>query len=316
MGAIQWSGRAASALLGPLPSRASTKSITGRVLLRLSAEAGDRRCGSAAVGSSEETPSSDPAAQTVALAAAGPELAAVGTGSEAPGAGGRRMPEKASEPLDRTLRERLLEVLQPPLDLRLSFRGPLVWPSELMPFQLAGVRALLDHDRLLLADEMGLGKTVQALAAIRIMVLTGRLGSCLVVVPASLVGQWRSQADRWAPELRLTTVRGPAQRRLSQWRSSAHIHLTSYETVRSDSHVSREREWDLVVLDEAQMIKNAGTEVALVVKRLLRRRAWALTGTPWRTGWRISPPSWNSPSRGLSIGPPSRWSRTCAFAMR
>jgi len=75
-------------------------------------------------------------------------------------------------------------------------------------------------------------------------------------------------------------VRGPALERTAQWRMPAHVHVVSYETLRSDAHLSRKRIWDLVVIDEAQKIKNQDSDVAGAIKRLLRRRAWALTGTP------------------------------------
>ena len=178
------------------------------------------------------------------------------------------------------LKARLLAVLQPPLEASLSRSGPLEWPADLMDFQLTGIRLLLDRDRLLLADEMGLGKTVEAIAAIRLLARRGQISTCLIVVPAAVINQWLRELERWAPELRTCLVRGPAADRPAQWRMPAHVHLISYETLRSDAQLSRERIWDLVVIDEAQKIKNGDSEVAAAVKRLLRRRAWGLTGTP------------------------------------
>jgi SNF2 family DNA or RNA helicase len=178
------------------------------------------------------------------------------------------------------LKARLLRVLQPPLEASLSRSGPLEWPADLMNFQLTGIRLLLDRDRLLLADEMGLGKTIQAIAAIRLLAHRGQISTCLVVVPAAVITQWLREVGRWAPELRTCVVRGPAVDRTAQWRMPAHIHVVSYETLRSDAQLSRERIWDLVVIDEAQKIKNHDSDVTATIKRLLRRRAWALTGTP------------------------------------
>jgi SNF2 family DNA or RNA helicase len=149
-----------------------------------------------------------------------------------------------------------------------------------MDFQLTGIRLLLDRDRLLLADEMGLGKTIQAIAAIRLLTHRGQISTCLVVVPAAVIAQWLRELERWASELRTCVVRGPAVDRTAQWRMPAHVHVVSYETLRSDAQLSRERLWDLVVIDEAQKIKNHDSDVAAAIKRLLRRRAWALTGTP------------------------------------
>jgi SNF2 family DNA or RNA helicase len=175
------------------------------------------------------------------------------------------------------LRSRLLAVLRPP---PASWAGGLDWPSDPYPFQLQGVRQLVEREALLLADEMGLGKTVQALVALRLLALRGDVERCLVVVPAAVFGQWRDQIARWAPELRLVPVRGQPELRRHAWRAAAHVHLVTYETLRSDPAPAWERIWDLLIVDEAQRIKNADTDTAVCVKRLWRRRAWALTGTP------------------------------------
>jgi SNF2 family DNA or RNA helicase len=156
---------------------------------------------------------------------------------------------------------------------------------ELMPFQADGVRMLLTRDRILLADDMGLGKTIQAIAAMRILCLQRTVQSVLLVVPASLINQWRRELHRWAPELRIIIVRGLARDRAWQWKASAHIAVVSYETLRSDftdnpESPPRRRVWDLVVLDEAQKIKNRDVDVSRQVKQLSRKRSWALTGTP------------------------------------
>jgi SNF2 family DNA or RNA helicase len=198
------------------------------------------------------------------------------------GAGRRGLPwvEEDGVPLVR----RLAAVLGPSTELLLTQRGPLAWPRPFRPYQLDGIRALLSRDALLLADDMGLGKTLQSIAAIRIMAIQGTIESALVVVPAGLLGQWRTELRRWAGELRVSTVHGEPSARAWQWRAPAHVYLTSYETLRSDSasvtNTPANRRWDLVILDEAQKIKNADSEVSRVCKQLKRARQWALTGTP------------------------------------
>jgi len=182
------------------------------------------------------------------------------------------------------LAKRLAVLLQPPPELLLAPDGPLEWPGPLLPYQLTAIRELLRRDMLLLADDMGLGKTVEALAALRVLALRRQTEAALVVAPAGLLTQWRAEVHRWAPELRLSTVHGgPADRRW-QWRTPAHVYLTSYETLRADftanPHSPVARLWDLVILDEAQRIKNAETDVSRACKRLRRRRQWALSGTP------------------------------------
>jgi SNF2 family DNA or RNA helicase len=188
---------------------------------------------------------------------------------------------KAEVPLSK----RLAYLLQPPTDLLLSRSGPIEWPAALFEYQLDGIKALLSRNALLLADDMGLGKTIQAIGALRVLILQHRVEAALLIVPAGLVTQWQKELRHWAPELRISTVRGLTDERAWQWTTPAHVYLTGYETLRSDftdnpQSPPRRRLWDVVIIDEAQKIKNRGAEVSRKCKQLLRRRAWALTGTP------------------------------------
>jgi SNF2 family DNA or RNA helicase len=198
---------------------------------------------------------------------------------------------RLGEPADVTghlqppLWKRLMYLLQPPTDLLLDTDGPIEWPAPLFLYQVDAVRTLLARDAILLADDTGLGKTVEAIAALRILVLQQRMQAALVVVAAGLVRQWRKALNAWAPELRVSTVQGPAADRAWQWQSPAHVYLISYDTLREDAAYnsdspSRRRIWDVVTLDEAQRIKNRDADISRLCKRLRRRRAWALTGTP------------------------------------
>ena len=160
----------------------------------------------------------------------------------------------------------------------------LTWPYPLMPFQQEGIATLLRNDRLLLADDMGLGKTVQAVAAMRVLRSRNEIESCLVVAPAGLLGQWRRELDRWAPELSAIIVDGSASERSWKWPARKDVKLVSYDTLRSDfgnnalAPVRREH-WDVVVADEAQRVKNRN-DTSDALKGLQRTRSWALTGTP------------------------------------
>jgi hypothetical protein len=183
------------------------------------------------------------------------------------------------------LAKRLAYLLQPPTDLLLSVTGPLEWPRPLFEYQMEGIKALLSHEALLLADDMGLGKTVQAIGALRILTLQRLIEASLIIVPAGLISQWRRELRFWAPELRISTVHGPVADRAWQWITPAHIYITSYETLRADftenpQSPPRRRTWDVVILDEAQKIKNRDVEVSRKCKQIYRRRAWVLTGTP------------------------------------
>jgi SNF2 family DNA or RNA helicase len=180
---------------------------------------------------------------------------------------------------------RLAYLLQPATDVLLARSGPLEWPGPLFDYQVNGVRALVSRDAVLLADEMGLGKSIQAVAALRVLAVQRRVESALVVVPAGLVRQWRTFIATWARELRVSVVHGGAAERAWQWMTAAHVYLTSYETLREDylrqtPSPVRRRIWDVVVLDEAQRIKNRAADISRICKLLMRRRAWALTGTP------------------------------------
>lgn len=167
-------------------------------------------------------------------------------------------------------------------DARHGSIADLWWPKPLFPYQKSGIQLLCESPSMLLADEMGLGKTIQAIGALRSLFVRNEIKSALVVVPAGLVLQWRRELRTWAPELKLATILGSAGDRALLWRSEAQVYVASYERIRSDSpsgQVARRR-WDVVILDEAQRIKNPDADVAHAIKRLARVRSWALTGTP------------------------------------
>jgi SNF2 family DNA or RNA helicase len=204
------------------------------------------------------------------------------TGLTRPTLGGVAGLARAQSP---PLWRRLAQVLQPPADLLLSTAGPIEWPAALFPYQVDAVRTLLAREAVLLADDTGLGKTVEAIAALRILALQRRLEGALVVVPAGLLRQWRKALGGWAPELRISTIHGRATERAWQWQTPAHAYLVSYDTLREDGaeradSPPRRRTWDVVVLDEAQRIKNRDTDISRLCRQLRRHRAWALTGTP------------------------------------
>jgi len=184
-----------------------------------------------------------------------------------------------------SLAKRLAYLLQPPTDMLVSPEGPLEWNGNLFPFQVDGIKALISHKSLLLADDMGLGKTIQVVAALRILAIQRRMERALLIVPLSLLVQWRNEIRNWAPELRVSTVHGAAQERAWQWKAPAHIYLTTYEILRSDltenpESPPRRKTWDVVILDEAQRIKNRDIELSRKCKQVPRKKAWVLTGTP------------------------------------
>ena len=176
--------------------------------------------------------------------------------------------------------EQLFYILQPPI---LPPSGPIIVflnGKKPYPFQVRGVKWLVEHESALLADEMGLGKTIQAIIAIRILFRRGELQRTLVVCPASVTYNWEREIRSWAPELRVFRIQGDKATRSEAWKSNAEIYIVSYETLRNDVGEFDSAKFDLCVLDEAQKIKNPTTKVHRAVKQLMPKFRWALTGTP------------------------------------
>ncbi|MGJ7456810.1 SNF2-related protein [Halomonas sp. RA08-2] len=136
----------------------------------------------------------------------------------------------------------------------------------------------------ILADDMGLGKTVQVLAHVLDERARGALvGPTLVVAPTSLVGNWCAEAARFAPELAVVALQGgkaQRQRQFDEALLAADLVVTTYPLLIRDLKALREIEFGLLVLDEAQAIKNAASHTARAVRELNVRRALAMTGTP------------------------------------
>jgi superfamily II DNA or RNA helicase len=136
-----------------------------------------------------------------------------------------------------------------------------------------------------LADDMGLGKTIQVLA---LLVRRGQMAAeaglphrpSLVVVPKSLVFNWMDEARRFAPQLKVLNHTGNTRATEAERLAEHDLVLTTYGTLRRDVMRHRESEFDYVVLDEAQSIKNAGSQAAKACRLLRARHRLAVTGTP------------------------------------
>ena len=157
-----------------------------------------------------------------------------------------------------------------------GFRG------RLYPYQVDGVAFLVGRQRALLADDMGLGKTAQAIAAMARLFRKGEIQRALVVCPASLKHQWQQEIARFVdlPGVRTTVVSGTRVAREAIYANPGEVLISSYELVRFDEKAVATLAPDLLILDEAQRIKNWRTRTADVVKRLPTARAFVLTGTP------------------------------------
>ena len=180
------------------------------------------------------------------------------------------------------LEDRLFFVLQPPLEIMLA-SSKLEFPFEPFPYQYDGIAFLFPREAAILADEMGLGKTMQAISAIRMLLLAGQARSVLLICPKPLVTNWVREFRLWAPEVPVTVVEGDAAKRRFIWsQRAAPVRIANYELLMRDRELLEEPDchFDLVVLDEAQRIKNRHSSTAEIVRSLPRSRSWALTGTP------------------------------------
>ena len=150
----------------------------------------------------------------------------------------------------------------------------------LYPYQLEGVYHFLSSGRLLLADDMGLGKTVQAAAAAHALFHAGRVKRGLLIVPASLKGQWLREWEA-TTDVPAELVEGRPEERAEQYRRlRSGFLIINYEQLLRDLDVVRKLDPDMVVLDEAQRIKNWATKTSMYVKALAPRYRLVLTGTP------------------------------------
>ena len=149
-------------------------------------------------------------------------------------------------------------------------------------YQWEGVSFLFGSPAALLADEMGLGKTVQAVVALSLL-LGERNGidRALIVAPASLTLNWMTELAAWAPSVTSRRVQGDVADRVAFYMLPIPVLVSSYEQVREDGLERIPRDaFDVVVLDEAQRIKNPDSATTLACRLLPRKRAWALSATP------------------------------------
>lgn len=149
----------------------------------------------------------------------------------------------------------------------------------LLPYQLDGVAFAAGAGRAILADEMGLGKTIQGVGTAEYLAREAEIKKVLVVCPASLKSQWRSEIHRFC-DRDVQLVGGPAAERGAQYNNSEFFTVCNYEQVLRDIVSIEQVKWDLIILDEGQRIKNWEAKTSNVIKSLKSRFALVLSGTP------------------------------------
>lgn len=184
------------------------------------------------------------------------------------------------------LEDRLFYLLQPPLENLLGDKT-MEFPFEPFSFQYAGIAFLFARHGAILADEMGLGKTMQSISTVRMLLRAGYIKNVLLICPKPLVTNWQREFKTWAPEVTVSVVKGNQHQRAWHWKKeTSMVKVANYELLTRDEEmvVNPERPYDLVILDEAQRIKNKNNTTSQVVHQIPRQRSWALTGTPIENG--------------------------------
>lgn len=152
--------------------------------------------------------------------------------------------------------------------------------ARLYPYQIDGTAFLAGTGRALLADDMGLGKTLQAIAAAAWLTQHEGVRKTLIICPASLKQQWAREINKFT-DLDSQLIQGPPPERGAQYRREVSFFIINYELILRDLTVINEiLRPDLIIMDEAQRIKNWRTKIAAAVKLIPSRYAFVLSGTP------------------------------------
>jgi SNF2 family DNA or RNA helicase len=152
--------------------------------------------------------------------------------------------------------------------------------TGLFPYQKEGVNFVLYRRAAIIADEMGLGKTIQAIAAAVFKKQIFGFQKTLIVCPATLKAQWKKEIEKFSGEAALILSGFPEQRERLYKDEGYFFFIVNYETVLRDSRAINSADFDFLILDEAQKIKNYETKTASAVKRLRAKHKLVITGTP------------------------------------
>ena len=151
--------------------------------------------------------------------------------------------------------------------------------TKLRSYQLDGIAFAVGAGRAVIADDMGLGKTIQGIGVAEMLAREADISNVLVVCPVSLKSQWQSEIRRFTDrDCRL--ILGSAEERASQYENASFFTICNYEQVLRDVTPIENVQWDLIILDEGQRIKNWETKTSRVIKSLKSPFALVLAGTP------------------------------------
>lgn len=189
------------------------------------------------------------------------------------------IPETTSDAFWNVLREKLhdfteIKQVQAPKGLNATLR----------PYQIQGVSYMNFlheyHFGGILADEMGLGKTIQTLTFLQYMKEKGHKGPNLIIVPTSVLPNWEREAQKFVPDMKRLVIYGSKRENLFKQIESSELIITTYALLRRDLDELLKFEFNAIILDEAQNIKNPNTITARSVRRMQARFRLCLSGTP------------------------------------
>jgi superfamily II DNA or RNA helicase len=149
----------------------------------------------------------------------------------------------------------------------------------LLPYQIDGIAFAVGAGRAVLADDMGLGKTIQGIGIAELFGRLAGIKNVLVVCPASLKSQWKSEIHRFC-ERTCNIVIGSAVERVAQYESETFFKIANYEQIVRDEAIVSRIHWDLIILDEGQRIKNWESKTSRTFANLQSKFALVLSGTP------------------------------------
>lgn len=151
--------------------------------------------------------------------------------------------------------------------------------TTLYPYQREGILFAVAGGRCLIADDMGLGKTIEAIGACELLKKVQATSSVLIVCPTSLKYQWEAEIEKFTNSSVIVIEGNPLVRK-KQYQQDEFYKIVSYNAVMMDVDAIKDAGFDLVILDEAQRIKNWKTKTARAVKKINTPYAFVLTGTP------------------------------------
>ena len=183
-------------------------------------------------------------------------------------------PEVAAR-IERAYQQQMLEQIRDSHKMDLSGLK-----ASLYPYQLSGVEFAAYKEGVIIADEMGLGKTLQAIATALVKKDAFGFKRTLIVCPASLKDQWKNEIEKFTSEQAVVVGGKPEEREAMYRESDAYFLIINYETVLRDRKAINRMGTDFIILDEAQRIKNFETLTARSIKRLEKKHALVITGTP------------------------------------